>query len=74
MAVWQLPGRALYPQFFPAGYGTQDIDYEPLAPKPYPRMVFDLTGTTSQDLALPFDKKTFHFPKCFRCPGIPLSI
>ena len=57
-----IAGRALYPQFFPAGYGTQDIDYEPLAPKPYPRMVFDLTGATSRDLALPFDKRTFLFP------------
>ena len=69
-----IAGRALYPQFFPAGYGTQDIDYEPLAPKPYPRMVFDLTGATSQDLALPFDKKMFHFPNAsdvlvFLCPS-----
>jgi hypothetical protein len=67
-------GRALYPQFFPAGYGTQDIDYEPLAPKPYPRMVFDLTARYSQDLALPFDKRTFHFPNAsdvlvFLCPS-----
>jgi hypothetical protein len=80
-----IAGRALYPQFFPAGYGTQDIDYEPLAPKPYPRMVFDLTGTTSQDLALPFDKRNFRFPNAsdvlvFLCPsettnsGDPLAV
>jgi hypothetical protein len=57
-----IAGRGLYPQFFPAGYGTQDIDYAPLAPKPYPRMVFDLTAIASQDIALPFDKKFFRFP------------
>jgi hypothetical protein len=67
-------GRGLYPQFFAAGYGTQDIDYEPLSPKPYPRMVFDLTGTISQDLALPYDKRIFHFPNAsdvlvFLCPA-----
>jgi hypothetical protein len=80
-----IAGRALYPQFFPAGYGTQDIDYEPLAPKPYPRIVFDLTGTTSRDLALPYDKRMFHFPNAsdvlvFLCPteatnsGDPLAV
>ena len=67
-------GRALYPQFFPAGYGTQDIDYDPLAPKPYPRLVFDLTGAYSQDLALPFEKRAIRFPNAsdvlvFLCPG-----
>ena len=78
-------GRALYPQFFPAGYGTQDIDYGPLAPKSYPRLVFNLTGTSSQDLVLPFDKRTFHFPNAsdvlvFLCPsertdsGDPLAV
>jgi hypothetical protein len=66
-------GRALYPQFFPAGYGTQDIDYDPLAPKPYPRLVFDLTGVYSQDLALPFEKRAVRFPNAsdvlvFECP------
>lgn len=78
-------GLALYPQFFPAGYGTEDIDYEPLAPKPYPRLVFDLTGNYSQDLVLPFNKKAFHFPNAsdvlvFLCPsetaysGDPLAV
>ncbi len=80
-----ITGRALYPQFFPAGYGTQDIDYDPLAPKPYPRIVFDLTGAISRDLALPYDKKMFHFPNAsdvvvFLCPteatysGDPLAV
>jgi hypothetical protein len=80
-----IAGRALYPQFFPAGYGTQDIDYGPLAPKSYPRMVFNLTATSSQDLVLPFDKRTFHFPNAsdvlvFLCPsetsysGDPLAV
>jgi hypothetical protein len=78
-------GRALYPMFFPKGYGTEDVDYEPLAPKLYPRMVFDLTANYSQDLALPFDKKFFHFPNAsdvlvFLCPsegtysGDPLAV
>ncbi len=71
-------GRALYPQFFPAGYGTQDIDYDPLAPKPYPRLVFDLTGVYSQDLALPFEKRAVRFPDAadvlvFECPGASIN-
>ena len=67
-------GRALYPQFFPANYGRQDSETDPLAPKPYPRIAFNLTANYSLDLALPFDKKSIHFPNAsdvlvFLCPS-----
>jgi len=57
-----IAGRGLYPQFFPANFGTEDIDYAPLAPRPYPRMVFNLTAAEGLDLALPFEQRTFNFP------------
>jgi hypothetical protein len=57
-----MAGRALYPRYFPAGVGDNVAKRNPLAPRPYPRMVFFLAGQTSQNMAIPVAGKPARFP------------
>ncbi len=56
-----MAGRALYPLFYPSGYGSPDPDEGPLMTKDYPRLVFNLTGEVSLDMALPMRKQPVDF-------------
>lgn len=55
-------GRALYPRYFPPGVGDEVAKRHPLAPRPYPRLVFFLAGQTSQNMAIPVTGKPARFP------------
>jgi hypothetical protein len=54
-----LSGRGMYPQFLPAGYGTEG---ESLEARPYPRFAFTLVSTYNFDITLPVDKAPVFFP------------
>ncbi len=57
-----MAGRALYPRYFPPGVGDHVAKRNPLAPRPYPRMVFFLAGQISQNMAIPVMGKPARFP------------
>jgi hypothetical protein len=57
-----MAGRALYPRYFPPNYGEDVGKRNPLAPKPYPRMVFYLAGLKSENMALPLSDRVSAFP------------
>lgn len=57
-----MAGRALYPRYFPPNYGEDVGKRNPLAPRPYPRLVFYLAGLKSENMALPLSERMAVFP------------
>jgi len=68
-----ITGRGLYPRYFPSNVGEAGKKTGPLAPKPYPRLVFLVVGPNSPRFALPLTEEPSYFPNAsdvlvFGCP------
>jgi len=66
-------GRVLYPQYYPRNIGSLGKTDAPIAPMPFPRLVFTINGERNVGLTLPVESRTAPIPNAsdgvaFICP------